>query len=147
MNDLKIAEKELKNSNLNLVIVEEGEIFFKSSLKGVKGLLEAIKLLDGKISKGSAADKIVGRASALLISYMNIKRVFSITLSDGGKEVLEEKNIEYEYENIVPCIKNRDETGICPFEESTKGIKDPEEAYRKIKSKFSEIMGEDSLKN
>ncbi|KXA93797.1 hypothetical protein AKJ66_00785 [candidate division MSBL1 archaeon SCGC-AAA259E22] len=139
MDDLKLAENTLKRDNLNLVIAKNGKLAYKTKLSGIKGLLKAIEKLDYKTNEYSAADKIVGRAAALLLIFMNVKKIYAITLSEGGKSVLEKNEIEYKYENIVSEIKNIEGKNMCPFEKLTRDIDNPEKAYLKVKSKVTNL--------
>lgn len=134
MQDLKLAEHKLKQKNLDLVIAKNGKIIFETGSQGIRGLLHAIEKL-GKESIGSSvADKIVGRAAAMLCTYSKAASVFAVTISDEGIKVLEKNKVLYRFENRVPNILNQEGTDICPFEKLVMGFTKPEEACKKLKS-------------
>jgi len=140
MRDLKLAEHRLKQKNLDLVIAKNGKIIFENGFQGIHGLLHAIETL-GKESIGSSvADRIVGRAAAMLCIYSKAASVFAVTISEEAIKVLEENKIFYRFENRVPNIFNQEGTDICPFEKLVMGFTKPEEAYRKLKS-FVDAQG------
>jgi len=134
MQDLKLAERRLKEKNLNLVIVKRGKIIFGTATHSITGFLQAIKELNKELIESSVADKIVGRAAAMLCVYSKVASVFAVTISEEGIRVLEDNHVFYRFENRVPNILNENKTDICPFEKLTAGFVDPKEAYEKIKS-------------
>ncbi len=82
-------------------------------------------------------DAIMGRAAALLLVYLGIRRVFTPTLSKHGQEVLEHFNLEYSYQNLVPEIG-------CQTEQLLQGVWKPEEAYRLIMERIATQKKENS---
>jgi len=140
MKDLELAKHRLKQKNLDLVIAKNGKIVFQNGFKGIRGLLNAREKL-GKESIGSSiADRIVGRAAALLCAYSKATSVFAITISGEAIKVLEDNKIFHRFENRVPNILNYEGNDICPFEKLVMGLTKPEEAYEKLKS-FVETHG------
>jgi hypothetical protein len=135
MLDIEIAKQQLLEKGLSLVIAKDGKIIFETRQSGVSGFLSAIEERGRESLHGaSVADKIVGRAAALLCVYCGVKAVYAVVLSDGGKRVLKENSVSLEFENLVPSILNRQKTGTCPFEKLVLTISDEEEAYEKLKS-------------
>lgn len=132
--DLKLAKSRLKKRDLTLVIVKEGKVVFETDSQGVGGFLLAIEKLGKKLIASAVADKIVGAAAATLCAYSKVSSVFAETMSKEGIKVLEDKNIIYQFENVVPNILNRDKTSICPFEKLVIGSQGPKEAWAKLKA-------------
>ena len=98
-----------------------------SDAHGVRALLKWIG--EGKELAGfSSADRIVGKAAALLYANMGIAAVHACTISAAAREVLEQNEICYEFENEVPQILNRDGTDMCPMEKAVSNTLDPKEA-------------------
>ncbi|MEM1606862.1 MAG: DUF1893 domain-containing protein [Candidatus Bathyarchaeia archaeon] len=128
-----MAKRELKKKNLALVIVKDGSVIYKSSLKGLLGLIEAIDSLGDLIFSSSVADKIVGRAAALLLAYFHAKEVYADILSVRGFNTLMKYDVRVEYDKLVPEIMDRCGHDICPFERLSLTIESPSEAYVKIK--------------
>jgi hypothetical protein len=135
MDDLKLAKKELDSTDVNIVFVKNGKIVFSSNEDGVKGFLSAIKKFGVGLSNSSAADRIAGRAVALLCLYAKIKSIFAKTMSESCKDVLQKNGIVFEFEKIVPNILNKDKNGVCPLERLTTKIENPQIAFEEL-SKF-----------
>lgn len=128
------ALKRLDAEGLNLVILKGGRLLYSSEKDGMAPLLEAIDRLGLRRLKNSVvADKIVGKASALLISYFKASEVYTRLLSRSAIKVLEKHGIKYAFEKAVDNIRNKEDTDICPFEKFVLEIEDPQEGYRKLK--------------
>jgi len=134
MRDIDIAKQTLKRENLSLVIVKDGKVIFKSNLHGIVGLLQAINSLGKQLNLTSVADKVVGRAAALLMVYSRISDVYATIISKDGLMILRKNGIKAEYDNLVPRIMNRRGDDICPFEKISSTARSPEEAYIKLRN-------------
>jgi len=139
MRDLELAKEILKQKNLSLVIVKEGETVFESRSSGIRGLLQAIEKLEERLSASSVADRVVGRAAALLLAYSHVNELYAATLSDGGLKVLEENSIPVEHDHLVPKILDKEGKNICPFEKFSITINSVDEAYNQLKA-FTENL-------
>jgi len=140
MEDLERAREILKEEKLTLVIVKNGEVIFSSGSPGINSILQAIESLGDYISGASAADKVVGKAAALLFAYSRIKGVYAVTLSIEGLNVLRKNRILIKYEELVPRILDKSGKNICPFEEIALKIESPSQAYEELKRLAEEIM-------
>jgi hypothetical protein len=135
MCDPEIAKRQLQEKGYSLVIANKGKIIFEIKSAGIGGFLDAIEKFGRSGLDGAfIADKIVGRAAALLCVYCGVKGVYAIVLSKGGKQVLDENSIPVEFESLVPRILNRPKTDMCPFEKAVAAVSNAEEAYEKLKS-------------
>lgn len=81
-------------------------------------------------------DKTIGRAAAYLYVYGDADYVYADTMSKPAVEILKKNNIKYEYKHLVNEIKNKDNTGLCPFEELTKNALNATQAYGLIYKKM-----------
>lgn len=71
--------------------IAKGDRLFTSTLRGIRPLLDLIESGED-FSGGIAADKIVGRAAALLYARLGIAEVYAGVLGEGGLAVLREHN-------------------------------------------------------
>jgi hypothetical protein len=133
--DLETASKRLNQKSLNLVVVKNGKVLFETESHGLNDLVEAINQLQSSMKGSSVADRIVGRAAALLFVYSGVSAVFAATISDGGIEILSNNNVFHEFENRVPRILNLKKTDVCPFEKLVAELSSPEEAYERLKAR------------
>ncbi|RJS90916.1 DUF1893 domain-containing protein [Candidatus Bathyarchaeota archaeon] len=140
MTDLERAKRILKEEDKSLVIVKNGRIIFCSESPGIKGILEAIEKLGERLSGASAADRIVGKAAALLLAYSQIVKVYAITLSRSGLYTLRKNSIPVEYDYLVPEILDKNKKDICPFEKFTSDIESPSLAFVKLKAYMENLQ-------
>ncbi|MEM3726070.1 MAG: DUF1893 domain-containing protein [Candidatus Bathyarchaeia archaeon] len=134
LQDLETAKSRLKEGNLTLSIVKDGKVLFETVSHGVSGFLEAVEKCGNRLEKASVADRIVGKAIALLCVYAKIRAVYAVTLSKKAKTVLEENSVHHEWENLVENILGVDGKSVCPFEKLSDEIPNPKEAYRKLRA-------------
>lgn len=132
MEDIEVAKKLLYDENLSLCIVKEGEVLFKSRTKGISAFLNAMDKFGAKLAGASVADRVVGKALALMFIYVGIKAVYAQTLSFKAKMTLEKNMVIFEAAEIVETITSP-EGEACPFERAVAEISNPEEAYVKIR--------------
>ena len=85
----------------------------------------------------SVADKIIGKASALLLVYAQVKEVYTPLLSKAGREVFDRFHIPYEYDEETEYIVNRTGDDMCPMEKCVNQIDDPKEAFEALRKKLS----------
>lgn len=134
MNDLELAKQTLKHNKLSLVIVKNGAVIFETRMHGVAGFLQAIEKLGSLLHGASVADKIVGRAAAMLCLHSRVESVFALVMSEKAKALLESKGVHYEAKTLVSRVMGKDGRTDCPFERLVSEIDDPKEAYAKLKA-------------
>lgn len=133
----KKASDELTLGNYTLILYNGNE-FISSKKRGIAPLLELYE--SGRdFSSFSAADKVVGRAAALMYVLLGIESVFALCISELALDVLNNAGISVEYGAKVNSISNRDGTGPCPMENATRNITSPHDAYEVIKKKLAEL--------
>jgi hypothetical protein len=134
MSDLDIAKSKLYEEELTLTIVKNGEIFFETRSHRISGFLGAIEQLGAGLEGASVADRVAGKAIALLCVYAKITDVYAEVLSEKAKAVFEENGIRYEWKELVKNVLDLNKSGVCPFEKLAADISDPKDAYRKFKA-------------
>jgi|SRR5271157_360044 len=134
MDDLGMARERLVERDLTLCIAKQGKLLFESHSRGISGFLRAIDELGEELVGASAADKVVGKAVALLSVYGRVEALYACVLSRKAMELLKREGIHVEWNETVETILNRCEPVSCPFETAAQDIVDPEEAYKKLKA-------------
>jgi len=132
--DLLIAKQELKEKNLNLVIVKSKKIILATKEYGITGLIKAVDRYGEELHGSSIADMVVGKAAAMLCRYARIVAVYAGVMSKTAVDVLIETGIKFEYDKLVANILNRSKTDVCPFEKLTADCTDEKECYERIKN-------------
>jgi len=134
MDDLVIAKKCLAEKGLTLCIVNDKRVIFETASHGISGMLGAIQVLGEGLRRASVADKIVGKAIALLCLYAGVGRVYSPVMSEVAKELLEKNGVLAEWDELIENVLDECKSATCPFERLASGISDPGEGYKKLKA-------------
>ena len=137
MNDSVNARLILEEGGYTCVICR-GDTVHTATARGVKPL---VNWLDSGLdtSGASAADKVVGKATAFLYCLLGVRAVYAQVMSRGAAAVLETAGIEAQYGKLVPGIINRAGTGPCPFEAAVADISDASQAISAIRRKMKEM--------
>ncbi len=110
-----------------LELFSDSRLVFSSAGKWLHPLFELEDFLAG-VGSGldpaalSLRDRIAGKAAALLIVRLGIRRVHADVLSLLGKRVFEARQVEHSWDQLVERID-------CHTEAALAGIDDPLEAY------------------
>ncbi len=83
------------------------------------------------------ADRIIGKASAMLLCLSGVKKVYTPVLSKAGKEIFERHGVTVEYDTLADYIVNRKGDGMCPMEMTVRDIDDLNEAFIELKKKLA----------
>jgi len=112
--------------------VKGGEILFESRSHGVTCFLIAVQKLGGNLEKSCLADKIVGKAVALLCVHFKIGAVYADTLSRPAKDVFERFSLHFGYRHLVENVLDAERASLCPFERLVRNVLEPGDAYEKL---------------
>lgn len=117
--------KQLLNEGASLVIVNGGGTLTYNE-HGIKTLLS---LQSGSLTGSFVADKIVGKAAAMLLVRGGAIEVYAEIISEPALEIFKKHRVICLYGTLVPNIINRDKTGICPMEQAVLNVGDIGRAY------------------
>ncbi len=127
---LKKAKKIFYSVDYSCVICNDTDVY-TSKLRGVKPLVKYLS--DGFNFRGfSAADKVVGKATAFLYIKLGVKELYASVISRPALYRLEKERVSVEYDVLVDNIINRKGDGICPFEEAVLDIDGVDDAFMTI---------------
>ena len=129
--DMTHARRLLSSDGATVAAVK-GDIVLTSRAKGVRPLLEWISAgisLDGY----SVADKVVGKAPALLYCLLRPHAVYAPVMSFAAEKVLEDRGVVVSSGLEVDQIKNAKGTGQCPIDASVADIDNPEDGLVAIR--------------
>ncbi|MBR3250856.1 MAG: DUF1893 domain-containing protein [Erysipelotrichaceae bacterium] len=126
--------KDILNEKNCSIVASNGYVSFDSGIRPViERLNEDIYYFKGL----SVADKIIGKASAMLLCLSGVKEVYAAVLSRSGKEIFDKYGVVYEYGELADYIINRKGDGMCPMEMTVKDIDDLKEAYEALNRKIA----------
>ncbi len=138
MNNIETAKEKLFSADFSCVIVKD-ELVITSEKKGISPLLNFIE--ENRNFEGfSVADKVIGKAAALLFVKLNIKEIYAKIISEPAIEIFKKYGISYSYDKVVPNIINRTGDDICPMEKTVLEINSPDEALEMLKAKLAELL-------
>lgn len=131
--------EDLKNillkENHTIVIYKNDASVYTSNDRGVAPLMKLLKENKAQLKDAMIADKVVGKAAALLMAYGKVKEVYTPTISTPALQVFKNHNIEIHYDKEVGRIINRKGDGLCPMETLCLNIENPEDAFVAINKK------------
>lgn len=128
--------KQLLGGETSLAVVQNSEERTFDS-RGIGALLDLLP--QGGLRGASVADKIVGKAAALLMVRGGVKEVYAETLSESGDAVLSRYNVPHDCGTLTPAIQNREGTGPCPMEKAVENINDPGTAQAVLRARRDEL--------
>ena len=135
--DFEKAKDILCDKGYTCVLCKD-DIVYTAYDRGVKPLLKWLD--DGLDLKDfSAADKVVGKAAALLYVLLGVSCVYAPVMSIGAQEVFDEHKTAFICDKTVDAIINRQGDGFCPMETAVKDISSPETAISVIKEKLKTL--------
>lgn len=134
INDLKEI---LLKENHTIVIYKDDASVIVSDDRGVAPLMKLLQDNKSQLQNSMVADKVIGKAAALLMAYAGIKEVYTPVVSLLALEVFENHNIKISYDKAVERIVNRKGDGLCPMETLCLEVDNPEVAFLKIVHELS----------
>lgn len=130
--------KELRDEGGFTCVLHKDGVTYTSTERGVVPLLKWLD--EGLEVKGfSAADKVVGKAAAMLFALLGVSEVHTYVMSEAALEELSHRGINGSCDILAKLIINRQGTGRCPMEETVMDIEDLSEAVAAIKMKLREL--------
>ncbi|MGI6213925.1 MAG: alpha/beta fold hydrolase [Christensenellales bacterium] len=134
---MKEIEKAIRLLDTNTIAAVKGKRIITSGKRGISALLEYANA--GLLEGASVADKIVGKAAALLMAAGGAKRVFGGVMTGEAQSILDQYNIPYSCNILADKILNRDKTDLCPIERAVLNISDPFGAREVIAATLKEL--------
>ena len=133
MNDIQRAKQILHSPDGGYTCVLcRGEEILTATKNGIAPMMDFLD--SGADLRGfCAADRIVGKAAAMLFVLAGVREVYADVITDEAVRVLSEHRIEASWERRTEMIVNRMGTGPCPMEQTVKDIENPQKAREEIR--------------
>lgn len=116
-------------------VIKQGESYYQFTERGIRPFMSLLEN-ETDLTGTSCADKVVGKAAALLMQKAGISTLYAGIISEPATKVLTDAGIEYEYGTLIPRIQNRKGDGLCPMESAVMDISDADEAYAVLREKL-----------
>lgn len=131
MSDIDRAKALYQTGKYTCVLLK-GETVYASTKSGIAPMIGFIE--NGfELNGFSAADKIVGKAAAMLFVLAGVKEVFAVVMSGQAEALLLNHGVACSYDTLTDSIINREGTDLCPMEKAVKEIEEPQAAFEAIK--------------
>lgn len=104
-------------------ILCRNELTLTSEKRGISPLLEHWE--SGRLKDAVVADKIIGKAAAMLLILGGARGVYGEVMSETAHGLLLAAGIETAFGTLAPYIINRRGDGLCPMEQAVLEISDP----------------------
>ncbi len=138
MTDISEKAKALLHRENYSIVIMNGNTY-TSTKKGISPLMDILADNPSFLNGATVADKVIGRAAALLMIYGGVKEVYSDVISTHALDIFKANDILVEYGECVPYIINRTKDGMCPMENAVLDVTEPQEAYEVLKKKLNEM--------
>ncbi len=139
MNELSKAKTLLESNPQYTCVLCHGDTVYTDEQKGIAPMMSFLE--QGLNLQGfSAADRIVGKAAAMLFVLAGVRELYAQVLSESGMQVLLQHGIAFEYGTLTPSIINRMGTGLCPMEKAVQDIDSPAKAREAIRRTMERLQ-------
>lgn len=137
MTDLELAKEKLSEEGCTFAAARDGKLI--SSEK--RGVVPLIEMLDSgnDCSGWTCADKVCGKAPAMIYVLLKVKEVFAGVMTYEAAEILTGAGIICSCGIQTDKIIRRDGKDICPMEKAVKDMETPEEAVSAVRAKLDEM--------
>ncbi len=120
----------------SLIVVKDN----RKTIYDGRGIRPLINLIEQEGFNGAfVADKVIGKASALLLVYGGAAEVYTPVISKPAVKIFKDNNIKYSADKTVDNVINREGTDLCPMEKKVKNIDNPEKAYLLFREIFKTV--------
>lgn len=117
----------LHQEDLTCVILGREETL-RFRLRGIRPMTDTLRDCPEVLRGAYIADRIIGKAAAMLAAAGGAKAVYGEVMSETGLKMLQDHGIEAQYGTLTPAIRNRENTGLCPMEQTVQSLDDPKDA-------------------
>jgi len=138
---LNVTEKakNLLKDNVTFAAVSDKGTYM-SEKRGVAPILEKIDD-DPEFLKGaSVADRVIGKAAAMLLYKYGVAEIYAQVTSEYAAAYLSDKRVNFAYDKKAAYIVNRSGTDMCPMEKAVLDIDDADEGEVRIRNKIKSMM-------
>jgi hypothetical protein len=129
----------LENEGLSLLVVRHATELYRSYDAGVRPLLELVEWFPGGLDGATMVDRVVGACAARIFDYLRVDQVIGLTGSISAERILHAAAITFAFRTTVVDIRNRNNTGPCPFEQLSLSNSGPQDLIRAIRLKLAEF--------
>lgn len=120
-------------------VISKGEETRSFCQRGVADLYDLYKQEPDFLNNAIVADKVVGKAAAVLMILGGVKQLYTDIISEAALSLFADSGIDVTYAEKVPFIENRTKTGWCPLESACYEIKLEQDIFSVIDGFISKM--------
>ncbi|MEW6524014.1 MAG: DUF1893 domain-containing protein [Bacillota bacterium] len=137
--DLQRARELLQTTGATVVAVCQGNLLGAEHGSRLLPLLRLIRRLGHGLAGASVADRVVGRAAALMLLHAGVAGVFGEVMSEGARQALAGKNVTHQWDELAPAITTP-AGATCPMEAMVQDTTEPEEAFKRLERVLARFL-------
>lgn len=130
----------IRAGEYSCIVLQNGQVVYQADGRGVSPLLRLFDSDKEKFAGAMVADKIIGKAAAMILVCGGVQAVYGEVMSSAAQAYLQARGIPCRYGRCVGMISNRTGNGICPIEQSVLEIDDPHEGMQAMRKTISRLM-------
>ncbi|MBC7339935.1 MAG: biotin--[acetyl-CoA-carboxylase] ligase [Firmicutes bacterium] len=131
--DLELAKGEIAGGTASVALACRGRLLGRAEGNGLLPLVDLLDRLGWAPEQGAGfwpappvlADRVVGKAAALLAAQAGVRAVWGRVVSSAARETLRARGIHVEGEEMVPFVHGRQPGVMCPMERLVALADDP----------------------
>ncbi len=128
----------ISQETASCVVLKENTIVRTLYGRGIRPMIELYE--EGVLADAFVVDKIIGKASAMILTLGGVKGCYGVTMSESAYDWLKAHGVQVDCGTKVENIINRTGDGICPMEQTVQGLNDEKEALVALKKKVEELQ-------
>lgn len=137
MNTFLTVKNLLVRGGYSCVIADRDRVM-TSRAHGIAPLLERAERSE-RLEGAFVADRIIGKAAAMLLVVMRVASVYGQVMSREAEALLSANGIEVEYGALTDHIINRSGDGLCPMEQAVRDLTDCAAAPAVLRRRIEEL--------
>lgn len=137
MNTFLTVKNLLARGDYSCVIADRDRVM-TSRARGIAPLLERAERSE-RLEGAFVADRIIGKAAAMLLVVMRVASVYGQIMSREAEALLSANGIEVEYGALTDHIINRSGDGLCPMEQAVRDLTDCAAAPAVLRRRIEEL--------
>lgn len=122
-----------------LAIFMNGSVVYTARGSGIAPLMEVFDTSPQFLPDAAVADKIIGKAAAMILYHAGAAAVYGAVMSEAGRNYLDERGIKVACKALTLRILNRNGDGLCPVEQAVLDVEDAAEGIVQIRQRLAEL--------
>lgn len=133
------AKELLAQGKCSYVVLRDGCILHRGTGQGLAPLLSLYTDQPELLAGSQVADKVIGKAAAMLLVLGGVSAVHGITMSVAARDYLAARGIATGWDRLIDLIANRSRDGICPMERAVLALEDPCQGLARIQETLASL--------